>query len=62
MLYTNKKEKLLGAKCPIHGSRRCEVFCDRLKEQKDRKRHKKTSRQLAKKEIIKECIESIEEN
>lgn len=44
------KERLMSARCPIHGSRRCEVFMSNLCHQKDRKRWRKKSRQIAKKQ------------
>lgn len=48
------KERLLSARCPIHGAEHfkglgCEWYNDILREQKSRKRTRKKSRQVAKK-------------
>ena len=44
------KERLLSAKCSLHGSRRCEVFLSNLAAHKDRRRWKKASRAAGKKQ------------
>lgn len=50
------KERFFSARCPIHGADHfkgegCEVFNDRLRDQKQRKRACKKSREAAKKQI-----------
>lgn len=57
-------EKLFSAKCWIHGSQPCEVFCDNLRSQKVKKRCSKKRRQIAKNEIeegMEDYYEDLEE-
>lgn len=44
-------ERLLSARCRVHGSDPCEVFSENLASQKERKRHHKESRRTSKRVI-----------